>query len=51
MFSKEPFVTKKSAWIIAHLQHMKLEGVFLDAISIGIVGGVSVIFFHMPLLL
>jgi hypothetical protein len=30
------------------LQHMKLEGVFLDAISIGIVGGVFVIFCHRP---
>jgi hypothetical protein len=29
---------------------MKLEGVFLDAISIGIVGGVFVTFCHMPLL-
>jgi hypothetical protein len=28
---------------------MKLEGMFLDAISIGIVGGVFVIFCHMPL--
>ena len=48
-FSKEPFVTKKSAGAIAQLEHMKLEGLCLDAMSIGIVGSVLVIFSHMPL--
>jgi hypothetical protein len=45
----ELFVTKKSAGAIAHLQHMKLEGLWFDAMSIGTVGGLFVIFSHMPL--
>ena len=46
-FSKEPFVTKKSAGVVAQLQHKKLEGLCPDAMSIGIVGGVSVIFYQV----
>jgi|GEM_PF-6024376 len=30
---------KKSAGVVAHLQHMNLEGLCPDAMSIGIVGG------------
>ena len=45
----EPFVTKKSAGVVAQLQHMKLEGLCPDAMSIGIVGGVFVIFSQPPL--
>jgi hypothetical protein len=48
-FSKEPFVTKKSAGVIAQFEHMKLEGPCLDAMSIGMVGGIFVKFSHMPL--
>ena len=45
--SKEPFVIKKSAGVVAHLPHMKLEGLCPDAVSIGIVVGVFVIFYQV----
>ena len=38
---------KKSAGVVAQLQHMKLEGLCPDAMSIGIVGGVFVIFYQV----
>jgi hypothetical protein len=31
------------------LEHLKLEGLYLDAMSIGIVGGFFVIFLQVPL--
>jgi hypothetical protein len=45
----DPLVTKKSALLLSQLKHLKLEGPYLDAMSIGIVGGSFVIFFQVPL--
>ncbi len=38
-FCKELFVAKKSARVVAHLKHLNLEGLSLNAISVGIGDG------------
>jgi hypothetical protein len=43
-FCKELFVAKKSAYVVAHLKHLNLEGLSLNAMSVGIGDGVIVIF-------
>jgi hypothetical protein len=41
-FCKELFVAKKSARVVAHLKHLKIEGLCLNAMSVGRGGGVIV---------
>ena len=45
----EPLVAKKSACVVAHLKHLNLDGLYLNAMSVGIGHGVIVMF--SPLIL